>query len=69
MEPAIETPEQLLRYRSLRQILADKPAGVHAVEPDNSVFSAIQLMAEKNIGFVPVEQNWSRCPSATMQEK
>jgi len=57
MEPAIKTPEQLLRYRSLRQILADKPAGVHAVEPDMSVFSAVQLMAAKNIGFVPVEQN------------
>ena len=32
MEPAIKTPEQLLRYRSLRQILADKPSEVHAVD-------------------------------------
>ncbi len=57
MEPAIKTPEQLLRYRSLRQILADKPGEVHAVDAGSSVFSAIQLMADKNIGFVVVEQN------------
>ena len=57
MEPAIKTPEQLLRYRSLRQILADKPVGVHAVAPTSSVFSAIQLMANANIGIVLVEEN------------
>jgi CBS domain-containing protein len=57
MESAIKTPEQLLRYRSLQQVLGDKPAGVYAVEPSDSVLSAIQLMADKNIGFVVVEQS------------
>ncbi len=57
MEPAIKTPEQLLRYRSLRQIVADKSSGVYIVRPDDPVFAAIQLMADKNIGFVPVEEN------------
>ena len=57
MEPAIKTPEQLLQYRSLQKILAEKPAAVYVVAPDSSVFSAIQLMADKNIGFVVVEQN------------
>jgi CBS domain-containing protein len=56
MESAIKTPEQLLRYRSLRQILSDKPAGVHAVDAGSSVFSAIQLMASMNIGLVVVEE-------------
>jgi hypothetical protein len=57
MEPAIKTPEQLLRYRSLRQILADKPGEVHAVDAGSSVFSAVQVMASANIGFVLVEEN------------
>jgi len=57
MEPPIKTPEQLLRYRSLRQILADKSENVYAVQPGDSVFSAIQLMADKNLGIVLVEQN------------
>jgi CBS domain-containing protein len=57
MEPAIKTPEQLLRYRSLRQILADKPSGVHAVDAGSSVYAAIQLMAKMNIGLVLVEEN------------
>jgi CBS domain-containing protein len=57
MEPPIKTPEQLLRYRSLDQILADKGNVVYAVSPNESVFSALQLMAEKNIGFVTVEEN------------
>src|ERR1700730_1683665 len=57
MEPAIKTPEQLLRYRSLRQILAEKPEGVYALDPGSSVFSAIELMAGKNIGLVVVQQN------------
>ena len=56
MEPAIKTPEQLLRFRSLPQILADKARGVHAVEPGSSVYSAIALMADKNIGVVLVLQ-------------
>jgi len=56
MEPAIKTPEQLLRYRSLREILGDKPGQVHAVDAGSSVFSAIQLMANRNIGLVLVEE-------------
>jgi len=57
MEPPIRTPVQILRDRSLRQILADKSENVYAVEPGDSVFSAIQLMADKNLGIVLVEQN------------
>jgi signal-transduction protein with cAMP-binding, CBS, and nucleotidyltransferase domain len=57
MESPIKTPEQLLQYRTLQQILADKPFSACVVGPNDSVFSALQLMADKNIGFVVVEEN------------
>lgn len=41
-------------YKTLKQLLAGKPAGAYAVSPDASVFSALQLMAEKGVGFVVV---------------
>ena len=55
MESALKTPEQLLRYRPLAKILADKPAGAYAVGPDSPVLAAVQLMADRNVGFVLVE--------------
>ena len=54
MESPIKTPEQLLAYKSLQEVLAGKPAGAFAVAPSDSVFSALQLMAAKSIGFVVV---------------
>lgn len=57
MESPIKTPEQLLQYRTLQQVLADKPSGAYAVSPNDPVFSALQLMADKNIGFVVVDEN------------
>jgi CBS domain-containing protein len=53
----IKTPEQLLQYRTLKQILADKSSGAYAADPNDPVFSALQFMADKNIGFVVVEEN------------
>lgn len=40
--------------RTARQLLAAKPAEVFAVGPDDSVYEAIRLMAEKSIGAVLV---------------
>ncbi|KAF1696635.1 CBS domain-containing protein [Pseudoxanthomonas koreensis] len=40
--------------RTLRQLLADKPAEVHAVAPEAPVVEAIRLMADKSIGAVLV---------------
>ena len=40
--------------RTLRQLLADKPAEVFAVAPDAPVVEAIRLMADKSIGAVLV---------------
>jgi CBS domain-containing protein len=41
-------------YRSVRQLLASKPEGVHTVNLDAMVWDALQLMAEKDIGAVVV---------------
>ncbi|TMH54043.1 MAG: CBS domain-containing protein, partial [Betaproteobacteria bacterium] len=54
MKHAIKTPEQLLAFKSLKQVLAAKPPGAHAVWPNASVFAALQLMADKGIGFLIV---------------
>jgi CBS domain-containing protein len=40
--------------KTARQLLAGKPAGVISVSPDASVFDALQLMAEKDIGALVV---------------
>ena len=40
--------------RTVRQLLADKPAEVFAVAPDAPVVEAIRLMADKSIGAVLV---------------
>src|SRR5690606_33122277 len=40
--------------RTVRQLLAEKPAEVFAVSPDAPVIDAVRLMAEKSIGAVLV---------------
>jgi CBS domain-containing protein len=40
--------------KTVRMMLESKPAGVHAIAPDASVFDAIKLMAEKGIGALIV---------------
>ncbi|MBK7955265.1 MAG: CBS domain-containing protein [Candidatus Accumulibacter sp.] len=54
MDNPLKTPEQLLPYRTLKEILADRGGGVHAVGPTDTVLSALQSMAEKHIGFLVV---------------
>ena len=41
---------------TIREILTSKPNTVHAVAPDSSVFHALKLMAEKDIGAVVVKE-------------
>ncbi len=41
-------------YRSLRQLLTAKPAGVHSVNADATVWDVLELMAERDIGAVVV---------------
>jgi CBS domain-containing protein len=40
--------------KTARQLLAGKPAGVVSVGPDASVYDALALMAEKNVGALVV---------------
>jgi len=40
--------------RTVRQLLAEKPAGIHAVAPEAPVIEAIRLMADKSVGALLV---------------
>jgi CBS domain-containing protein len=42
---------------TVNSILARKGSDVWSIPPDATVFEAIQLMAEKNVGALPVVQN------------
>ena len=54
MDNPIRRPEEILAYRSLRRILASKPEALWTVAPADSVLTAEQMMADKNIGLVVV---------------
>jgi signal-transduction protein with cAMP-binding, CBS, and nucleotidyltransferase domain len=54
MDHPLRRPEEILAYRSLKQILAAKPKALWAVGPRDSALSAMHLMADKNIGLVMV---------------
>jgi len=54
MYEAMKRPEEILEYRTLRQMLVAKPAGLWKVSPNDSVFTALQIMADKDIGFLLV---------------
>jgi CBS domain-containing protein len=43
-----------LPYRTLKQILAAKSAAVVSTTPEATVLSALQTMADKNVGFLVV---------------
>lgn len=42
---------------TVSSILATKGSDIWSISPDATVFEAIQLMAEKNVGALPVVQN------------
>ena len=54
MDHPLRRPEEILAYRSLRQILAAKPRFLWTVGPGDNALTAMRLMAEKNIGFLVV---------------
>jgi CBS domain-containing protein len=54
-EPIIYSPKLLLlRMSSVANILSRKTANIISVTPNTSVFDALQIMAQKNIGSVIV---------------
>ena len=56
MNPALRRPEEILAYRSLRQILGPEPWSLWTVGPADSVLTALRIMADKNIGFLVVAE-------------
>lgn len=54
MDHPLRRPEEILAYRSLKQILGGKPKALWSVGPRDSTLAAMHLMADKNIGLVVV---------------
>jgi signal-transduction protein with cAMP-binding, CBS, and nucleotidyltransferase domain len=54
MDRPIRRPEEILAYRSLQQILASRPRVLWTVGPTDSVLRALQIMADKDVGFLVV---------------
>ena len=42
--------------RMVRQLLGEKPRDIWTISPESSVFSALELLEQKNIGALPVVQ-------------
>ena len=47
-------PGEILAFRPLREILASKPRPLLSIGPLESALSAVQMMADNNIGFLVV---------------
>jgi CBS domain-containing protein len=54
MDRPIRQPEEILAYRSLQAILEAKPKALWTVSPADSALTALQIMADKHIGFLVV---------------
>jgi predicted transcriptional regulator len=54
MVNSIRRPEEILAYRSLRQILGPGAGELWSVGPADNVLTALQIMADKDIGFLLV---------------
>jgi CBS domain-containing protein len=54
MYQPVRRPEEILAYRTLRQMLVAKPKGLWTATPNQSVLTALQTMADKNVGLLVV---------------
>jgi len=57
MDHPLRSPEQILAYRPLKQILAAKPKALWTIGARDTALSAMQLMADKNIGLLVVMEH------------
>lgn len=57
MDRPLRRPEEILAYRSLKQIIAARPRSLWTVAPTDNVQKAMRLMAEQNIGLVVVTEH------------
>jgi predicted transcriptional regulator len=55
MDHPLRRPDEILAYRSLKQMLKSK--FLWSVSPADNVLAAARIMAEKNIGFLVVLEN------------
>jgi len=51
---SLKTPEEIVPFRTLAQILAAKPGAVYSVRPTDTAHAALVAMAEKRVGFLLV---------------
>lgn len=54
MESPIKSPDELLAYRPLRDLLASKAPGKFSIGPDDPALAAMRVMADKHVGFLVV---------------
>jgi len=54
MDNPLRHPGEILAFRPLSEILASKPRPLLSIGPLESALSAVQLMADNNIGFLVV---------------
>jgi len=54
MDQGLRSPQQILARRTLREILFPRPRQLWSVRAIDTVLSALQLMADKDIGLVVV---------------
>src|SRR6186997_492033 len=56
MDRPIRRPEEILAFRSLRQMLGSKQLALWTITPAQSVQKAIEIMADKDIGCLLVTE-------------
>jgi len=57
MDHPLRRPEEILAYRSLKELLTAKEMVLWTVGPKDSALTAMRLMADKNIGFLVVMEH------------
>jgi CBS domain-containing protein len=53
---SLKSPDDIVPFRTLAQLLAARPGGVHAARRTATARAALQAMAEKRVGFLVVLQ-------------
>ena len=56
MDHPLRRPEEILAYRSLKEILGSRQKSLWSVSPKDSALTAMRLMADKNVGLVVVTE-------------
>jgi CBS domain-containing protein len=57
MDHPLRRPEEILAFRTLQRMLGSTPKPVWSIGPRDTVMAALQIMADRNIGFLVVLDN------------